>query len=148
MSSFSRQRKRRLRHFERRWAVEHAGGDNCYSHCGCRYLATHPLCDEAGLLERLGLKPEDCRYVHAWCQFGTDAFQLMSEAVGETRHQTIAISSETQDGLTICTRLPVHQISRGDLETAIELVIRHGIPGRKFFRTHSRHRKTLFRWPH
>lgn len=81
MSGRARRRRQRLRDFEAR--ASFAPGDvRALPGAPWRYLAVHPMADEAALLERLGIPPEQCLEVDAWVRTANDAlfFQVRSRS--------------------------------------------------------------------
>lgn len=72
--------------FQRRVASCRQGGDGMgvYRHRtrGWEYLPVHPFGDEPEVLERLGLRPEDCRTADAWWGIDDDATLIETGIVG------------------------------------------------------------------
>ena len=70
----------------RRWEDFHRRADyapqNVYRHRtrGWEYIPVHPFGDEPDVLERLALRPEDCRSADAWWGIDGDATLLESRA--------------------------------------------------------------------
>lgn len=78
-----RHRRHRWANFRRR--AEYAPSD-VYQHriFGWEYIPVHPFGDEPEILERLGLRSEDCRSVDAMCGIDEDAFILQATVEGHT----------------------------------------------------------------
>lgn len=78
MSTFSRQRKSRIRSFEAR--ASFSGDVRVYRYW--RYVTVHPFADEPELLERLSISPDECRFADVWWNTGNDIALLQTRTDG------------------------------------------------------------------
>src|SRR5690348_9799097 len=77
VSSEAQLRLRRWRDFRRRAAY---APQKVYRHrdAGWEYIPVHPFGDEPGLLEQIGMRPEDCLGADAWWGIEEDATLVQS----------------------------------------------------------------------
>jgi len=82
MKSSEALRRRRWESFRERATA--AGPARVYRHRthGWEYIPVHPFGDEPEVLERLGLRPDDCRSADAWWGIDGDA-TLLEARVGD-----------------------------------------------------------------
>lgn len=140
MSTFSRQRKQRLRDFERRVRFD----DDARRYRSWRYFIVHPFADDAELLKRLEMQPEECRQADVWWHTGTDAVLLMSSATGKAQQPTTCRWGGNRPFLYIATSLPDQLITLERLHEAMDRIAACGLP--KSFRRESHRKVTLFYW--
>lgn len=136
MSTFSRQRKLRIRNFERRARYD---GD-VRTHRDWRYVTVHPFADEAELLERLALSPNDCKTADAWWHTGTDVVLIQTIAVKTAPCPTSVSWFGEPPYLSIIATLPTPTTKISQLHELMDRIAKQGLPKR--FR--GRQVKTLF----
>lgn len=140
MSTFSRQRKQRLRDFERRVRFD----DDVGTYRDWRYLTVHPFADETQRLARLEMRPEECRQADAWWHTGSDVVLLYAVAAGKEKQPTTGIWSGHKPFLSVVMNLPDTMATIERLHEAMDRIAACGLPKR--LRRESLRRFTLFRW--
>ena len=140
MSTFSRQRKQRLRDFEGR--IKFGGDVRTYRHW--RYITVHPFADERDLLARLEMQPEECRNADVWWHTGNDVVLLSMVAAGKERRPTKGIWSGHRQHLSIVTHVPDETTTIQRLHEAMDRIAAVGLPKRQ--RPTSYREFTLFLW--
>ena len=136
MSTFSRQRKFRIRDFESRAA--HDGDVRKYR--DWRYVTVHPFADEPELLKRLSMAPDDCKFADAWWHTGTDIALLQTCAVRGAPFATTMRWFGDPPYMSIIAELPTETTTLVQLHDLMDRIAAHGLPKR--FR--DRGTKTLF----
>ena len=136
MSTFSRQRKSRLRDFESRAA--HA--DDVRQYRGWRYITVHPFADEPELLARLSMTSDLCKQADVWWHTGTDVALLQTSTGGKSPFSTSVRWFGDPPYLSITAQLPTPTTTIAQLHDLMDRIVQHGLPKR--FR--DRRTKTLF----
>lgn len=129
-------RARRWRDFRRR--VDHAPHE-VYRHRerGWEYIPIHPFGDEPDLLDRLGLRPEDCRCVDAWWGIDGDATLLQAGVVGAIPGPAGLFATPTphREGWTyLVAVIEAPILTRGAFEAAMTRFADAGFPHDRSFR--------------
>lgn len=140
MSAYSRQRRFRLRDFQRRYWYD---GER-RSYRDWRYVIVHPFADDLALLDRLGMAPSECRNADVWWATGKDVVLLQTRAVGEAGQATVRIWCARPPYLSIIARLPDSVTTIQRLHETMDRIASCGLPRR--FRRDERRETTIFRW--
>lgn len=140
MSTFSRQRKQRLRDFEQRVRFD----EDVRTYRQWRYVTVHPFADETELLARLEMQPEECRQADVWWHTGNDVVLLQTIAVGKEKQPTKAFWHGNKPYLSIVTHLPDTLVTIERLHEAMDRIVKCGLP--RSPRRESPHGFTLFHW--
>ncbi len=141
MSAFARQRKNRLRDFERRVELD----DDVRTYRDWRYVTVHPFADEPKLLASLELQPAECQNADVWWHTGSDIVLLQTTVVGEAGQSTTCCWFGDPPYLSIIARLSATVATIRSLHDAMDRISSCGIPKRCKHRSR-RSRVTLFRW--
>jgi hypothetical protein len=136
MSTFSRQRKSRLRSFESR--ALHDGDVRTYR--DWRYITVHPFADEPELLARLTMSPDDCKSADVWWHTGTDVALLQTYTGGDAPFATTMRWFGDPPYISIIAELSTATTTLVQLHELMDRIAPHGLPKR--FRHRST--KTLF----
>ena len=136
MSTFSRQRKSRLRGFESRAAHD----DDVRKYRDWRYITVHPFADEPELLERLSMTPDLCKHADVWWHTGTDIVLLQTTTGNQSPLSTSVRWFGDPPYLSITAQLSTPTTTIGQLHQLMDRIAGHGLPKR--FR--DRRTKTLF----
>ena len=136
MSTFSRQRKSRLRSFESR--ALHDGDVRTYREW--RYVTVHPFADETELLATLSMSPAHCKSADVWWHTGSDIALLQTSAGGDAPFATTMRWFGDPPYMSIISELPTKTTTLVQLHDLMDRIAAHGLPKR--FRDRST--KTLF----
>lgn len=123
-------RARRWAHFRQR--AEHAP-EAVYRHRthGWEYIPVHPFGDEPEILERLGLRPEDCKNVDAWWAIDGDAtlLELSVEDVSREMAGLYAKASPREEHwINLLALYTDPYVTRAAFESAMVLFAEAGFP--------------------
>ena len=136
MTTFSRQRKARIRDFERR--AEYS--DDVRQYRDWRYITVHPFADEPEVLARISMPPEDCRSADVWWHTGSDVALLQTYAGAESPFVTSVCWFGHPPYLSIISELATETTTIEQLHELMDRIAAVGLPKR--FR--DRRVKTLF----
>lgn len=126
MSTFSRQKKRRLRDFEKRWRLS----TDVRTYRDWRYLTNHPFADETELLGRLSLRSEDCVVADVWWHTGKDVVLLQTWADSEHPSSVDVRWFGSEPYLSIFAKLANSTTTIENLHVLMDQISRRGLPKR------------------
>jgi len=126
MTTFSRQRKSRLRSFETR--ASNDGDVRTYR--DWRYITVHPFADEPELLTRLSMSPDDCKSADVWWHTGTDVALLQTYTGGDPPFATTVRWFGHRPYLSIIAELPGSTTTIAQLHELMDRIAAHGLPRR------------------
>ena len=126
MTTFSRQRKFRLRSFESRAAYAR----DVRTYRAWRYVTVHPFADEPELLARLSMSPDDCRSADVWWHTGTDVVLLQTSAGGDPPFAIKMRWFGQPPILSIVAELPHPTTTIARLHELMDRIAAHGLPRR------------------
>jgi hypothetical protein len=130
-------------HRERRWDEFRRRADfaphTVYRHRvhGWEYLPVHPFADEAELLGRLGMRPEDCVSVDAWWGIDEDATLVEATVVGRSSRPAGLFAKATDEEDQRVYLLAVFDapfVTRAAFEGAMTQFVEAGFPRDPRFR--------------
>lgn len=136
MSTFSRQRKSRIRNFEARAARS----DDVRAYRDWRYITVHPFADEPELLEYLSMSPNQCMHADVLWHTGTDIALIQTSTGSGPPFCTTVSWFGDPPYLSIIARLPTETTTISQLHDLMDRIAAQGLPKR--FR--DRQTKTMF----
>ena len=126
MSTFSRQRKARLRDFESRAAYD----NDVRRYREWRYITVHPFADEMELIARLGLAPDDCKSADVWWHTGSDIVLLQTVAGGDPPFATTVRWCNDPPYLSIVAELSSPTTTLVELHASMDRIATIGLQKR------------------